>query len=58
MRRCSVVVSNICGRILPGEEERLAAQAEFELFAKTTELASAESKRPDRIEWGWNQGWE
>jgi hypothetical protein len=42
----------------PGEEERPAARAEFELFAKTTKLASTESKRLDTIEWDWNQGWE
>ena len=53
-----MVVSNICGRVFPGEEERPAARAEFELFAKTTKLASTESKRPDTIEWDWNQGWE
>jgi hypothetical protein len=44
--------------VLPGLEERPAARAEFELFAKTTELTRTESKRPDKIEWGWNQGWE
>jgi hypothetical protein len=44
--------------VLPGVEARPAARAEFEPLAKTTELARTESKRPDKIEWGWNQGWE